>query len=723
MDRFGGEFGALGAGEESAADFGDAFDDGAHSNPPPSPVGQDERRMQVRAYNHWASLLGKHELPHIEELEPEFLGDFGPYSALLDFSTGSGTPTIQFIGKELRGECRLQEDIETLSEIPHDSVLSRIAERYLDVVSAKGPVSFEAEALNAKGTPVAFRGVLLPYSSDLDTIDFVYAVINWKELADAATADALLAEIDRAMEQQSGIAPFEVEPDPAPVADIVRFRPAALTEATDEAEDEAATDSDPWDSHDNILDMRGTSLGADAELDDLPVPSFGQVEPEEPEYAEETGEFTDEHAEIEPYYLAENEAEESVTEETPAAPKRSRQVDALGNPIGGASASEDQHEEPATGGITTAADYGLPDWDDEEPEGEDVDEVVNPLADIDLNSRLLSLVNAGTRGKKTVDLATLSETPEPEEAAESDAAKLFRPKAPSVDSLLSPEPYSEEDEDAEYYADSSDAEEDYAEAPTYADYEEPLEPVEEFVAEHEAVEFAEIETEAEAVADQVEEEAFAPLELSEEVPDEDVFAEVEETVDHIEVEEVSEADEEPLELGEELVLADESGPHVEECFEAEVSEDVLELVEAVEEPVTEAEVVEAREIEPAPELAVAQVDVEDAGEPEGLTGLLAAVRDLTEAARTTQDPSRRALYEAVGRAFDVSIKAVIASEQHGPAPRSVVEHFPKDAVSGTGPDMALVMVRRHLNGETEVLGEVPHDSILMESAQRKLASQ
>ena len=36
---------------------------------PPEAIGQDERRMQVRAYNHWASLLGEATFPSIEDLE------------------------------------------------------------------------------------------------------------------------------------------------------------------------------------------------------------------------------------------------------------------------------------------------------------------------------------------------------------------------------------------------------------------------------------------------------------------------------------------------------------------------------------------------------------------------------------------------------------------------------------------------------------------------------
>jgi hypothetical protein len=33
-------------------------------------IGTDERRMHVRAYNHWVSLLDGRDFPSIEDLEP-----------------------------------------------------------------------------------------------------------------------------------------------------------------------------------------------------------------------------------------------------------------------------------------------------------------------------------------------------------------------------------------------------------------------------------------------------------------------------------------------------------------------------------------------------------------------------------------------------------------------------------------------------------------------------
>lgn len=807
MDRLGGNFDSFdGEGEydDHIEDIGP--DHGAHSNPPPSPVGQDERRMQVRAYNHWSELLGGQNLPHIEDLEPEFLGDFGPYSVLLDFSTGSTTPTVQFIGSELRGECRMHDLVEELGDIPRDSLLARIADNYLQVTTAQAPVPFEDECTNARGQKVAYRGILLPYSSDHDTIDFVYAVVNWKEVADSRTADELLAEIDRAMEQVAPVATEDAEEAPASVAEIVRFH-GAVSVGEDPAEDEAgeAQASDPRAQDENILEMRGNNIAESGDFGELPAPRFGHHDGEEDEYeplygeegyvgAEddaEDGDYAPLYGE-EGYVSDEDDAgcaeveTEAVQDYDPAPRKRDRMVDALGNPIGGA-AQDDEGEEPAAGGITTAADYGLPEWDEEEDEGEDVDELVNPLADIDLNSRLLSLVNAGTRGKKTVDLATLSDSPSDEDEDEEEAQvdrQLFRPKAPSVDTLLSPEPY-----DAE-----AEAQEDHAEY----DYDQPArpQPVEDYAADYAAPveEDAVVDEEATAaevyeVQDAVEPEAVAQADtadetvadvgeaygyeagegISEAAEAEEVAAsfeapageivqyayeavEVEAHFEQQPVEAVEAAGEfaevEPLELGEEMIL------------EETVVEDVVEKVAAGEfapveaikveatdaeqdDAILDAQVYEAEPVEieaEADETVEAAVEVyepvvEDAAEeaahdisaPEqpaqegSLVGLQAAVRDLAEAARSTEDVSRRALYEAVGRAFDVSIKAVIAAETHAEQRANVVEHLPLDRLPAQGPETALVMVRRTANGGTEIVGEVPHDSILLETAALKLA--
>lgn len=181
------------------ADAYDAADDDVARDVPDS-IGQDERRMQVRAYNHWAGLLEDRNFPSIDDLDPTVLTDFGPYSVLLDFTAGVENPGISYLGDRLAVECGATDDIAELDDVPARSLLSRITDHYMQILANQAPIGFEAEFVNQRGLTILYRGILLPYSSDDDTIDFIYGVINWKEIADQRSTDELMLEIDQALD-------------------------------------------------------------------------------------------------------------------------------------------------------------------------------------------------------------------------------------------------------------------------------------------------------------------------------------------------------------------------------------------------------------------------------------------------------------------------------------------------------------------------------------------
>lgn len=162
-------------------------------------IGSDERRMHVRAYNYWVSLLGGRAYPSIEDLVPENIVDFGAHSVLLDFTSGIEDPTIQFLGRALREECDLDQSVTRIAQVPSRSLLSRLTDHYLQIIANRAPIGFEAEFVGTRGHNTMYRGILMPFSSDGETIDFIYGVINWKELVDAATQASLDAEIDAAV--------------------------------------------------------------------------------------------------------------------------------------------------------------------------------------------------------------------------------------------------------------------------------------------------------------------------------------------------------------------------------------------------------------------------------------------------------------------------------------------------------------------------------------------
>lgn len=188
------------ADDAQSASAAPEIDDEALQDPQQS-FGNDERRMHVRAYNYWAKLLGNRVFPSIEDLDPENIEDFGPNSVLLDFTSGIENPAIPFIGKALRDECDLDEAVAYLDEVPGRSLLSRITDHYMQILANQAPIGFEAEYVNDRGSTIMYRGILLPFSTDDDSIDFVYGVINWKELADKSLTDTLILQIDEAVKQ------------------------------------------------------------------------------------------------------------------------------------------------------------------------------------------------------------------------------------------------------------------------------------------------------------------------------------------------------------------------------------------------------------------------------------------------------------------------------------------------------------------------------------------
>jgi hypothetical protein len=156
-------------------------------------IGTDERRMHVRAYNYWASLLEGRDYPSIEDLEPGDVAAFADHSVLLDFTADPINPATSYIGAAVRRECDIPDDIQHIDQVPGRSLLSRLTDHYLQIIANRAPIGFEAEFDNQHGHAICYRGILMPFSSDGDTIDFIYGVINWKDQGDAPAATAVLA--------------------------------------------------------------------------------------------------------------------------------------------------------------------------------------------------------------------------------------------------------------------------------------------------------------------------------------------------------------------------------------------------------------------------------------------------------------------------------------------------------------------------------------------------
>jgi hypothetical protein len=224
-------------------------DEAAAPNDVTAAIGTDERRMHVRAYNYWVSLLDGRDFPSIDELEPRDVEDFSAHSVLLDFTCGRDNPAIPYVGGAIRDECALDDDVQTIADIPSRSLLSRLTDHYLQIIANRAPIGFEAEYENMAGETICYRGILMPFSSDGEQIDFIYGVINWKlvdgETDEAPTAAMPVVELSQDGEVENA---SEIESEP-------QFQAEADFEGESEFEAGPVAESDPVPAPEAVLSV------------------------------------------------------------------------------------------------------------------------------------------------------------------------------------------------------------------------------------------------------------------------------------------------------------------------------------------------------------------------------------------------------------------------------------------------------------------------------------
>jgi hypothetical protein len=217
-----------------------------------APVGR-ERRMNVRAYNYWAALLDGRDFPSVVDLEPDRIETFRENSILLDFSRDPARPAMRYVGKALRDECGLRPGETRPDVIPGRSMLSRLTDHYLEIIANRAPIGFEAEFANLRGHQTLYRGILLPLSDDGETINFIYGVINWKEvLSDDATAELLL-DLDSAL-----------APEPAQPAQVSE----SVLDLTERVDMDEAPDDELLDLSESAILTPGSGEGSPLDLVD-----------------------------------------------------------------------------------------------------------------------------------------------------------------------------------------------------------------------------------------------------------------------------------------------------------------------------------------------------------------------------------------------------------------------------------------------------------------------
>jgi hypothetical protein len=161
----------------------------------PLGIGRDERRMHLRAYRYWLSLLRGRDQPSILDLDTHAIADFGPHSMLLEVRRSRGDPRIRYLGHTLREGIAPDRSLSRTTRPACRSLLPRLAGQCHRIISNRRPIGFEGEFGGLRSGMTLCRGVLLPFSAREDRVEYIYGVINWVELVDAETQRRLETEM------------------------------------------------------------------------------------------------------------------------------------------------------------------------------------------------------------------------------------------------------------------------------------------------------------------------------------------------------------------------------------------------------------------------------------------------------------------------------------------------------------------------------------------------
>ncbi|MBK5265647.1 MAG: hypothetical protein JJE34_10515 [Alphaproteobacteria bacterium] len=137
-----------------------------------------ERRLNRRALLYWQSIKHDGELVAVDRFDPQALEDCSAHGFMLDLRQVHA-PIVCHVGPVLLEEADLTELPVSLADVSQRSLLGQFARRWKDVLSGQQPVTAEYDFVT-ESYQILCRGVLLPLSSDGQTIDHVYGVISWK---------------------------------------------------------------------------------------------------------------------------------------------------------------------------------------------------------------------------------------------------------------------------------------------------------------------------------------------------------------------------------------------------------------------------------------------------------------------------------------------------------------------------------------------------------------
>lgn len=137
-----------------------------------------EQRLTFRLLSYWNRIRSSREFPALSDVNINEIAEMWHYTFTLALKS-DGHHEFQFFGQELIniiGENLTGELVATAME---QAMISNLIGFYDKVVQQRAPVS-ESSQFYMDGKEIRYRSLIVPFSSDGQTIDYLLGTTNFK---------------------------------------------------------------------------------------------------------------------------------------------------------------------------------------------------------------------------------------------------------------------------------------------------------------------------------------------------------------------------------------------------------------------------------------------------------------------------------------------------------------------------------------------------------------
>lgn len=137
-----------------------------------------ERRSTLRLYKSWDAARGRRDLPSLSEFDLALLEQIGGVCFLLELGSKEGIPKFRYFGRDLAVETGRDLTGCPISDAPQSSLLMHVAGNFGDAVERRKAITLSGAYFQSPGPQRLYRAILLPFSTDGNTVDAVLGLFR-----------------------------------------------------------------------------------------------------------------------------------------------------------------------------------------------------------------------------------------------------------------------------------------------------------------------------------------------------------------------------------------------------------------------------------------------------------------------------------------------------------------------------------------------------------------